>query len=158
MSQYHSNMDGFVNMSNHPDTRGTTSSSICIQESLKSRTNFSHQVCDRCPLFSRIECFLEWQFYWWEVSLTSSEQLHHRNLNKNTNILQITFSNIFLKQICINIFKICNWNVLIKAQLMMSHDCFRQWLVTCSRLSHYLNQWWPIYEDFAARSRYLRQW
>ena len=78
----------------------------------------------------------------WEdtVTIFTTGKGPHGGWDKMAAILQATFSNAFYSnKMFVFLFQF-HWSLFLITQLTVNQHWFRQWLVTCSAPSHYLNQ------------------
>ena len=80
----------------------------------------------------------------WSFCISLNE-LTHLPLDKMAAISQTIFSDAFWWIKSFIFWLKFHWSLLLRVQLTITQDCFRQWLGAGQATSHYLNQWWLVY-------------
>ena len=82
--------------------------------------------------------------------LPGANELTHWGRDKMDTISQTTFSSALSWMKMLEFRLKFHWNMFLRVQLTIFQHWFRQWLGAGQATSHYLNQWWLIYQRIYA--------
>ena len=84
------------------------------------------------------------------VNTITRHPLTHWGRDKMASISQTTFSNAFTWMKMYELRLKIHWSLFLRVHLTIFQHWFRKWLGAVQATSHYLNQWWLVYQRIYA--------